>query len=501
MFERHGYLMGLGLIVIIGLVLRLYQFSTPLADWHSFRQADTASVAREFLKQGLNLLEPKYHDLSNIQSGKENPQGFRMVELPVISALVMLLQPVIPGLELHQVYRLVNILFSLGIIVLLYTLTAMLDDRKVGLIAASGFAFLPFAVYYSRTTLPEIPLVFLVLLSMFSFMRYINQQRVWWLVGFGVTFSLALLLKPTAIFFIPPLIAYALLKLPLHLRIVVPWMLTMFFSVMPLLLWRVWILNFPEGIPASDWLLNGNNIRLKPAFFRWLFAERLAKLILGYYGIVLLVMGYMYAVKGLSRRLTPADYLKRITVIVRRLGHAETLTHASMTQVFYFVWTLGMLLYLIVIASGNVQHDYYQIILLPLICIMVARGIMFFLDQHTLTGVALMLICVVSMIGFSWYEVKGYFNINNWAMVRAGQAVDRLTPEDALVIAPYMGDTAFLYQTNRRGWPIGFDIEDKISKGASYYVSTSLDDEARELSARYQVVEQTDEYILIHLIK
>lgn len=499
MVERYGHLVGLGLIVLVGLVLRLYQFSTPLADWHSFRQADTVSVAREFIKQGFNLLEPKYHDLSNIQSGKENPQGFRMVELPAISALVALLQPVIPGLELHQVYRLVNIVFSLGIIVLLYTLTAMLDDRKVGLIAASVFAFLPFAVYYSRTTLPEIPLVFFLLLSMYSFMRYVNQQRFWWLVCFGVTFSLALLLKPTAVFFTPPLIAYALLKLPMNIRSLMPWVLTMAVSVIPLLLWRVWILHFPEGIPASDWLLNGNNIRLKPAFFRWLFAERIAKLILGYYGIVLLVMGYMYGVKGLSRRLTLADYLRRIKAIVRRLGYAETLTHTSLTQLFYLMWTLGMLLYLIVIASGNVQHDYYQIVLLPLISILVARGIMFFLDQHTLTGLVLMVMCVISMIGFSWYEVKGYFNINNWAMVRAGQAVDRLTPEDALVIAPYMGDTAFLYQTNRRGWPIGFDIEDKISKGATYYVSTNLDDEARELSARYQVLEQTDEYILIHL--
>jgi 4-amino-4-deoxy-L-arabinose transferase-like glycosyltransferase len=336
---------------------------------------------------------------------------------------------------------------------------------------------------------------------MFSFMRYINQQRVWWLLSFGVSFSLALLLKPTAIFFLPPLIAYALLKLPIKVRVVVPWMLTMFLSAIPLLLWRVWILNFPEGIPASNWLLNGNNIRLKPAFFRWLFAERLAKLILGYYGIVLLLMGYMYTVKGLSRRLTPADYLRRIKSIVRRFSHAETLTHTSLSQVFYLTWTLGMLLYLIVIASGNVQHDYYQIVLLPLISILVARGIMFFLDQHTLTALILMLLCVVSMIGFSWYEVKGYFNINNWAMVRAGEAVDRLTPADALVIAPYMGDTAFLYQTNRRGWPIGFDIEDKISKGAAYYVSTSLDDEARELASRYQVLEQTDEYILIHLTK
>jgi hypothetical protein len=41
---------------------------------------------------------------------------------------------------------------------------------------------------------------------------------------------------------------------------------------------------------------------------------------------------------------------------------------------------------------------------------------------------------------------------------------------DAKVIAPYMGDTAFLFQTNRTGWPIGFEIDKKIAEGAQYYV-------------------------------
>src|SRR5207302_6010614 len=58
--------------------------------------------------------------------------------------------------------------------------------------------------------------------------------------------------------------------------------------VLPLVLWRQWILQYPEGIPANAWLLNGNGIRFRPAFFRWIFYERLTKLISGYLGIVIL---------------------------------------------------------------------------------------------------------------------------------------------------------------------------------------------------------------------
>lgn len=71
------------LILILAFGLRLYKINNPVADWHSFRQADTASVTRNFVNEGINLMMPRYDDLSNIQSGKDNPQGWRMVEFPV----------------------------------------------------------------------------------------------------------------------------------------------------------------------------------------------------------------------------------------------------------------------------------------------------------------------------------------------------------------------------------------------------------------------------------
>ena len=105
------------------------------------------------------------------------------------------------------------------------------------------------------------------------------------------------------------------------------------------------------------------------------------------------------------------------------------------------------------------------------------------------------------MISLSWYEIKGYYQINNWPIVESGKEVERLTPKDAKVIAPYNGDTAFLYQTHRSGWPIGYDIEDKIAKGATYYVSVVYDYEARTLEKKYTLVEKTDRFIIIKLTK
>jgi hypothetical protein len=67
------------LLTVIAIAVRLYKIDSPIADWHSFRQVDTAAVAKLFQKNGIDLLHPKYFDLSNIQSGKENKEGFSIL--------------------------------------------------------------------------------------------------------------------------------------------------------------------------------------------------------------------------------------------------------------------------------------------------------------------------------------------------------------------------------------------------------------------------------------
>ena len=92
-----------------------------------------------------------------------------------------------------------------------------------------------------------------------------------------------------------------------------------------------------------------------------------------------------------------------------------------------------------------------------------------------------------------------YFNVNTWEYAEAGEAVNRLTDKNSLVIAPAMSDTAFLFQTNRRGWPIGDNIEDKIARGATIYVSINDDSERRALADKYEVLETGERYLILDL--
>ena len=88
-------------------------------------------------------------------------------------------------------------------------------------------------------------------------------------------------------------------------------------------------------------------------------------------------------------------------------------------------------------------------------------------------------------------------------MIRAGEAVDRLTPKDSLVVAPYNGDTAFLYHTNRWGWPyVDRPIDEIIRNGADHFVSVNFaDPQTIEFAKRFVTLEKTEEYVILDLKK
>ncbi len=461
-------------ILLIALVIRTYRITNPVLDWHSFRQADTASVTREYVKHGISLLVPRFHDYSNIASGKENPEGYRMVEFPLINAGIAGLIQLLPFLSIEITSRVVSILFSIGTLLSLFFLVSKISGKKIGYISVVVGSLLPYYIYYSRVILPEPAMLFFFVFSLTCFYYWLLNKKFYLYILSLLSLMMALLLKPFVGFMMPifGVIAICIEGRKMFKNI---WLYPFpILAVLPFLWWRSWIEQFPSGIPAFEWLFNSDEIRFRPAWFRWLFFERLTKLILGYFGVTFL--------------LTSLYKLKLREVLI------------------YGSWWLCGLVYISIIATGNVRHDYYQVLLVPIIIITVARGVVMaeqylqqYLPSMLATGIV-MAILGVSLIT-AWWQVKGYFNVNHWEYVEAGVAVQKMTPPDAKVIAPAFGDTLFLYQTDRTGWPIGFYIEEKRAMGATHYITTSYDDEARELEEKYFTIHKTPTYLLLDLTK
>ena len=471
MFKKEVIL--LFLIIILAFVLRLYRIDSPVADWHSWRQADTSAVSRNFVKFGFDLLHPRFDDLSNIPSGRDNPMGYRFVEFPIYNFVHAGLFKILPVFSLEVWGRLTSIFSSLLSLIFLYLIAKKYLGVRMALLSSFFSAALPYNIYFSRVILPE-PMMVTLFLGMIYFF-----DKNYYLLS-AIFAASAILVKPYAIFLFLPLAYLAWRKfsweifrqfsLYLYSKKSFAYILI---SLLPFILWRFWISQYPEGIPAFGWLLNGDSIRFKGAFFWWIFAERIGKLILGIWGLPLLLLG--------------------ILVKPKKEGW------------FFHFWFLAILAYLATFATGNVRHDYYQILIIPTICIFLAKGTEFLLTEgkkifNTYTCYLILATCYLFLFAFSWYQVRDFFNVNHPEIVETGKVADQLLPKEAKVIAPYGGDTAFLYQINRQGWPIGFEIEKKIKMGATHYVTVNFDDEAKELEKKYKVLKKTDKYEIIEFL-
>jgi len=467
----------ISIILLVCFFVRLYKFSNPIADWHSWRQADTSAVSRNFVKHGFDLLHPQYDDISNVQSGLDNPHGYRFVEFPIYNALQAGLFLTFHHLTLEEWGRLVTMISEVFATLFIFLLGKKHGNALIGFAAAAFFAIDPYSIYYGRTILPDPTTAMAALGGIYFFDLWVKKKNglenifVFFLTTIFI--AVALLLKPFAAFFFLPLVWISWKKWGIKM-IVKPliWVMGVI-TILPFVFWRIWIAKFPEGIPANMWLFNGGNIRFTGAYFYWIFAERISKLILGYWGIALAFVGFLDTKK-------------------KDFG-------------FFVAFLLSTLFYLIIVARGNVQHDYYQILIIPTLAFFFGLGINFIVGisssfQQRIVNYSLIFLCSLFIGMFGWYQVRDYFNINNPAIVRTGIAVGTLIPQNAKVIAPYDGDTSFLYQINRKGWPsFEHSLPELIKLGADYLVLVNPKPGDHDIAKTYKLVSQTNDYLLFDL--
>jgi len=455
------------IILLIGLKLRTYKINNPLADWHSWRQADTAAVSRNFLRNGIDFLHPKFDDISDIPSGKDNPEGYRFVEFPIPNAIHALAAKTFPRTDFVLVGRSLSVLYSLISIILLFYLLKFHTDTNTALLGSLIFAIMPYNIYYSRVILPEPLLITTSLSLLLSSSVWIKRHSNTPFLISLISLSILLLLKAYMAVFIIPVIYLAYEKIGPNFYRERRLLAQLILGFLPFILWFLWIRQFPEGIPHFKWAFNGDNIRFRPAFFYWIFGVRIGTLILGVWGTVFLLHGLIATV--------------------------------NRKHYFFLFWSLAILIYFTTIATANVRHDYYQAISIPLISSLVAIGSLS-LWRLSRTARAVTIFALTMMFLVGWQNIRGYYQINHPEILVAGKDANSLLPPDAKVVAPYNGDTAFLYQIDRKGWPyVTLPINELIQKGATHYVSVNFDNQTREFIDKFRVVKQTPDYVILEL--
>ncbi len=197
--------------VFLGFIFRLINIQSPIVGVHSWRQADTAAMARHFALQNTPIWLPQI-DWSGAS------KGYVECEFPLFPYLVGQLYKLF---GLHEwIGRGLSIFFSVLTIVLVIRIGTRLFDSASGWWGGVFFALLPLNVYYGRTFQAESLLIFFAALSIERFFAWERRSNFLDLFVSWLAFCLACLIKLMPFIWLGlPLIVFQVYSLNKNLKV------------------------------------------------------------------------------------------------------------------------------------------------------------------------------------------------------------------------------------------------------------------------------------------
>jgi hypothetical protein len=329
----HGFL--LLLVLALGLLLRSPNFTSPhFVDFHSFRQAETASFAHGYLIDSFAPWRPADSRYPCRLEGQRF--GWVESELPLPSWVAAVPLKVL-GVHYPPAWylRTVWLGFYLATSWFLFRLVRRLDgDPGIAVLAVFCFSVFPLSIFFTRAVMPDGPSLALGLMVLDSLARWLDERRRADEVLIVATGALLLLVKLSNAYVAFPLVYLLVRREGLVRSLLTPryWVWLVLISV-PVVAWywhahqAPWTFGIWSGPKATKFSDAGtlSSMRL------WRrFGSRLIYDILGFAGVFLTVLGFAVGRRAESVRLAAA-------------------------------WMFGYLVFLCVAIRGNATHVYYQL--------------------------------------------------------------------------------------------------------------------------------------------
>jgi 4-amino-4-deoxy-L-arabinose transferase-like glycosyltransferase len=155
---------GLLLILLLGTALRLQYLDMPFAEAHRWREVTNADVTRNFFLRSMNILWP--------QVSWGGPAGYVGMEFPLLQWIAALLYRLFG--EREVLCRLAGIAFSVGTIPIVFVLGRRLFGTPQGRAAAFLVAVSPSMVFFGRSFLSDVPMVFFSVAGVLGYITYLQ---------------------------------------------------------------------------------------------------------------------------------------------------------------------------------------------------------------------------------------------------------------------------------------------------------------------------------------
>ncbi len=228
-------------LLVLTFIVRIYNIMSPLIGNHSWRQTDTAAIARNYYENGYKFSYPQ------IDWGGNSP-GYVETEFPIYPFVVALLYKLCGVYE--SIGRFLSIVFSIITNYFLYLLVRKIIDEITALWSCFLFAILPSLVFFGRAFMPESAILMSSILGIYFFLKWADSES-WqdFLLSSGFI-TLACLLKIPTLYLGLPLLYIACLK----------------FKTRVLFQWSLWLYSFVVLIPVIAWYYHAHQLLLHQSF-------------------------------------------------------------------------------------------------------------------------------------------------------------------------------------------------------------------------------------------
>jgi len=424
----------LGLILLLGLALRLYHVTAPPYDFLAWRDTQTLMVARNFYRGGMNPLLPGVDWRTTSEVAPRGTVGG--TELMVVPYLTALLYHVF-GVQ-YWVGRVVPIFFAVLGAFYFFKLSERFYGTTCALTSTLFLTVLPYYLYCGRCQMPESYALCMTFVALYYFDIWLASQRP---RDFAVAAACALLMvlakPPMGVITIPmAFLAFerfgtkTFTKASLYL-----FALLVGIPVAAYVWWSSYVLIPRTGISFSG-----------PGFFnyrRWLTNPQ--------YYLDIAKSVWLWSVTP------PVCILAAVGLLVPGRERRAYLTHA---------WLLGAASLFLLMPGGTGANGYYQIILEPPFALLAARSLMVCASRPRLRFAAVAAALVAAFVAVIWpfHITARLYRPTHLPAYECGTWVREHTPGNALVLTS-SPNPATLYFSDRVGWT---SWQEHYGKGAVF---------------------------------
>ncbi|MCA1554447.1 MAG: glycosyltransferase family 39 protein, partial [Chloroflexi bacterium] len=322
----RAHIVVLLLIVLLGVGMRLYRIDVPLLG---IRQNDTAAIARNFAEEEMNIFYPRV-------DWRGDSPGYVEAELQLYTFAVAWLY------RMFGVHEWLGRVLNIGVYAasawLLFQFGRQVFTARVALFAAFFYSIAPMSDVFTRTFQPDALMSLGALAGVYYFWRWTEdgRPRSWLLSALGV--GVAILIKPTNLYFGLPLLYLCYRKFGWRLLRQPSLWLFATATLIPAVVWYAFAWQLWQMYGNTFGILGGwVKVGLPSAgFWLQLGKDELRRVVFQ----IATPLGVPLLLVGVARRPPQHNYVLR-------------------------AWLVGLIVAALIAAEGYFEHNYYLLPFVP----------------------------------------------------------------------------------------------------------------------------------------